>query len=196
MYINFSYASISGYSLSLSGKISDNKTRVLLLPHSFIFSNNSYKKINNNIQIQDHTNICFHFFLIKKKLVVNTCRLLVPAEPSLTLAFPGFLAPLHIFCLGRPFQWHFFVLNASYQCHNTLWRRLCCMGHIFEYKNPVKNFKVTQKTVYNGHKDFFTTNYWGVFINKISIFGSLFHRVWVYLVHEHALLYQFIILSC
>lgn len=66
------------------------------------------------------------------------------------------------------------------------------MVHIFEYKDPVKNFKVTQKTVYNGHKDFFATNYWGVSINKISIFGSLFHRVWVSLLHEHALLYQYI----
>lgn len=48
----------------------------------------------------------FFFFFNSKKLVANTCRLLVhvPAEPSLTLAFPGFLAPLHIFCLGMPFQ--------------------------------------------------------------------------------------------
>lgn len=103
MYMNFSYASISGYSLSLSGKISDSKTRVLLLPHSFIFSSNSCK-IDNNIQIHEHKNICFLFFFNSKKLVANTCRLLVPAEPSLTLAFPGFLAPLHIFCLGMPFQ--------------------------------------------------------------------------------------------
>lgn len=60
MYMNFSYASISGYSLSLSGKISDSKTRVLLLPHSFIFSSNSCK-IDDNIPIHEYKNIYYLF---------------------------------------------------------------------------------------------------------------------------------------
>lgn len=119
----------------------------------------------------------FVFFLIRKiKLVAIG---LVPAEPSLTLAFPGFLAPLHIFCLGLLFQQHFFVLNASFQCHNTLWRRLCCMDHIFEYNNPVKNFK-HKKNLYSMVRkiSLLSINTGNCFfIIKISIFGSLFYKV-------------------